>query len=45
MEAIEQEVEAQVLREARGNSEGSDSNSELSVFHSRDFEGIDIGSN
>ena len=41
-EAIEQQVEAQVLREARGNSEGSDSNSELSVFHSSDFEGIDI---
>ena len=43
MEAIEQEVEAQVLPEARGNSEGSDGNSELSVLHSNDFEGMDIG--
>jgi hypothetical protein len=43
MEAIEQEVEAQVLQEARGNSEGSDSDSELSVLHSSDFEGMDIG--
>jgi hypothetical protein len=43
MEAIEQEVEAQVLREARSNSEGSDSNSELSVFHSSDFEGMGVG--
>jgi hypothetical protein len=43
MEAIEQEVEAQVLREARGDSEGSDSDSKLSVLHSSDFEGMDIG--
>jgi hypothetical protein len=50
MEAIEQEVEAQVLREARGDSEGgdsdsegSDSDSELSVLHSSDFEGMNIG--
>jgi hypothetical protein len=43
MEAIEQEVEVQVLLEARGNSEGSGSNSELSVLHSSDFEGMHIG--
>jgi hypothetical protein len=40
MEAIAQEVEAQVLQEARGNSESSDS--ELSVLRSSDFEGMDI---
>jgi hypothetical protein len=39
---MEQEVEAQVLREARGDSEDSDSDSELFVLHSSDFEGIDI---
>ena len=42
-EAIEQEVEAQVLRETRGDSEGSGSDSELSVLHSSDFEGMYIG--
>jgi hypothetical protein len=42
MEAIEQEVEAQVLRETRGDSEGSGSDSELSVLHSSDFEGMYI---
>jgi hypothetical protein len=36
MEAIEQEVDAQVLREAGGDSE-------LSVLHSSDFEGMNIG--
>jgi hypothetical protein len=43
MEAIAQEVEAQILPEARGNSGGSDGNSELSVLHSNDFEAVDIG--
>jgi hypothetical protein len=36
-------VEAQVLQEARGNSEGSDSNSELFVLYSSDFKDMDIG--
>ena len=42
-EAIEQEVEAQVLRETRGDSEGSGSDSKLSVLHSSDFEGMYLG--
>lgn len=42
IEAIEQEVEAQVLQEAKGGSEGSDSDSELSVLYSSDFKGMDI---
>jgi hypothetical protein len=42
IKAIEQEVEAQVLREARGDSEGSDNDSKLFVLHNSDFEGIDI---
>jgi hypothetical protein len=42
IEAIEQEVKAQVLQEARGDSEGNDNDSKLSVLHSSDFKGIDI---
>jgi hypothetical protein len=42
IEAIKQEIEAQVLQEARGDSEDSDSDSKLSVLHSSDFEGINI---
>ena len=42
MEAIEQNVKAQALREARGDCGSSDSGSELFVLHIRDFEGIDI---
>jgi hypothetical protein len=42
MEAIEKEVEAQVLQEARGDREGSDSDSELFMLYSSDFEGMDI---
>jgi hypothetical protein len=42
MEAMEQEVEAQVLQEARGDNESSNSDSELFVLHSSDFESIDI---
>jgi hypothetical protein len=39
---MEQEVEAQVLQKAKGDSKGSNSDSELFVLHSSDFEGIDI---
>ena len=44
MEGIEQEVEAQVRREALGNGDGDegDSDSELSQLHSSDFEGIEL---
>ena len=44
IEGIEQEVEAQVRREALGNSDGDegDSDSELSELYSSDFEGIEL---
>ena len=45
VEGIEQEVEAQVRREAGGDSDsdiGGDCDSELSELYSSDFEGIEL---
>ena len=42
MEAIEQEVEAQVRREAGDGDVDIDSDSELSLLQSSDFEGIEL---
>jgi hypothetical protein len=42
MEGLEQEVEAQVRREASGDDNVIDSDNELSRLHSSDFEGIEL---
>ena len=45
MEGLDQEVEAQVRREAGGSGDNGvvmDSNSELSQLHSSDFEGMEL---
>ena len=42
IEAIEQEVEAQVRREAGDGDVDIDSDSELSLLQSSDFEGMEL---
>ena len=42
MEGIEQEVEAQVRREASDDEVNTDSDSELLLLYSSDFKGIEL---